>query len=124
MTITKPKIDWNKPVRTVVRSVPVTILTTQFKADQPVVGILHEIEGDELHTWSQEGAFSQFGRPSALDLENVPEMKRTVKFWLNVYGDAVGQNACHATREGADAFAAHNRRFACIKIEATEGEGL
>jgi len=74
--------------------------------------------------WNADG--SHIGFPDAHSLVNVPE-KRTVKVWINIYGDGDKHDGVlwRRDREQADSGAMVGR-IACIEREITftVGEGL
>jgi hypothetical protein len=70
----RPPLDLSRPVRTRGGD-RVTILATGIRNEQPIVGLLHQEEGDEPHIWSLDGSFLRGPgrRPSPLDLINVDD---------------------------------------------------
>ncbi len=113
------KLDLTKPVQTK-SGKPVTILNTQARGLQPIIG--QTSDDESVEKWHLDGTYyREKGTPSCLDLINTPE-KRTVEFWVNVYPDYVGQ--AHSLKSSADR--AGGSRIACLHIveEFTVGEGL
>lgn len=64
-------IDFTKPVFTK-SGHKVTILTISLKAHQPVVGIYHGEDGEEVEQWSLHGKFFVDAEEAGLDLTNEP----------------------------------------------------
>lgn len=103
---------------------PVRVLATDARGEQPVVGLVYELEADKetLRRWSIDGKWRAAACESELDLIEVkPRIKRT--WWANIYQN---YGSLHESRKTADENRTPIGRLACIKIEidCVEGEGL
>lgn len=103
---------------------PVRVLATDARGDQPVVGLVWNIEQDKeaVMRWSIDGLWSPLSDEIELDLIEVkPRIKRT--YWANVYRS---HDCLHSSRKEADEKAQADSRLACVQItiDCEEGEGL
>mgnify|MGYP001600518957 FL=1 len=98
---------------------PVEIITTKGRYPEfPIVGYIGSSEYLEL--WALDG--SNRNVRGRADLVNVPEPKRVVDFWVNVYPDYRGNVATHTTKEDAN-YWADDTCADCFHIRWTEGKG-
>ena len=111
-------LDLAKPIMTR-DGQPVEIITTKGRYPEfPIVGYIGSSEYLEL--WALDG--SNRNVRGRADLVNVPEPKRVMDFWVNVYPDNRGDVATHSTKEDATRWA-DDTRIDCIHIRWTEGNG-
>lgn len=97
-------------------------LFTERMTDGRLVGIVVNKHGVEsIYTWMPDGSAWRGGSYRESDLINIPE-KRTV--WVNFHKN--GQCFYHCDRLAADFDAQLKKlpRYACVKVEFEEGEGL
>ena len=95
------------------------MITTHGREPYPLIGYV----GDENHVveWRGDGRRLS-SHETEMDLINVPEPKRVVNFWVNVYLGKRGDVATHSTKEGATRWA-DDTCIDCIHIRYTEGKG-
>ncbi len=114
--------DLTKPVQQQNGRAARILCTDAKNSKYPVVALAVDADGEEHPlSYTKEGKH-MLGCTSPSDLINVP-LKKTVKFWVNVYED--GSCVPHVAEETAHEEAGLTR-IACayIEREVTEGEGL
>ena len=111
-------LDLTKPVQTR-DGVNVELINTRGREPYPILGYIGD--SSTIVGWQSNGR-----RPSShettVDIINVPEPKRVVDFWVNVYPDNRGDVATHTTKEDATRWA-DDTRIDCIHVRWTEGKG-
>ena len=113
-------LDLTKPVQTR-DGQPVEIITTKGRYPEfPIVGYIGSSEYIEL--WALDG--SNRNVRGRADLVNVPEPKRVVDFWVNVYPNNFDsyRPLSYLSKDAADQCVRENR-IACIHVRWIEGKG-
>lgn len=104
-------IDTSRPLRTR-NGARVTILCSNARGDMPIVGLVHNEEGDEVYTWKADGSFQLGGPESCLDLVYGGEHK----VYLPVFEDGTGGGM--PTDLGDDGAAQVNSRLQDVDPQA------
>ena len=95
----------------------VELITTSGREPYSIIGYVD----DGVVEWKNDGRRLS-SHETRMDLVNVPEPKRVVDFWVNVYPYNYTNVATHSTKEDATHWA-DDTRIDCIHIRWTEGNG-
>ena len=119
-------LDLTKPAMTR-DGQPVEIITTKGRYPEfPIVGYIGSSEYLEL--WALDGSnrTARFVASAfaGADLVNVPEPKRVVDFWVNVYPNNFDsyRPLSYLSKDAADQCVRENR-IACVHVRWIEGKG-
>ena len=75
--------DPTKPARTKGQDLPVRIISTDGKSDQPIAGWVLWPDGSEtVEQWGSDGRYNPRVPIASLDLENIPTKREG---WVNLY---------------------------------------
>ena len=111
-------LDLTKPCMTR-DGLKVEFITTSGREPYQLIGYVGD--GSSIVEWRRDGKRLP-SHETQMDLINVPEPKRVVDFWVNVYLGKRGDVATHSTKEGATRWA-DDTCIDCIHIRYTEGKG-
>ena len=110
-------LDLTKPVQTR-DGRPVKLITPRERNPEfPVTGYIGTLPYVDM--WTLDGRFIP-ERPNCHDLINIPDPKRVVDFWVNVYPLSI--SGVHLSKELAE-INKTGERLDCIHIRWTEGKG-
>ena len=110
--------DPTKPPFRTKNGMEVSLITADGRLPQPIIGYVGHDDG--VSSWSNDGTYHRDGKPSCLDLVNIPEEQF---IWVNVYKvkeSMLFSVFLFTSREDADE-GADERRVSRLKIKLVEG---